>query len=151
MQRGIIETILGAVVLTIAFVFGFYIWQSKEGHGQNYDYHINVSFERIDGLTNGADVKIGGVKIGYVHDITVDPEFFDVNLHMRLDSQYRIPADSSASITSDGLLSDKFIALKIGNSKDMIANQGTLDNSETVVAFEELIARALFLLSNDSR
>lgn len=149
MQRGIIETILGIIVLATALFFGVTIWQSSFNAAHQYDYHIKVDFDRIDGLATGADVKIGGVKIGYVHDIAIDPEFYNVILDLRLDKALKIPNDSRAAIAADGLLSDKFVALNIGSAKEYVAHQGRLEQSEAVVSFEELIARALFLLTND--
>ena len=45
----------------------------------------SASFDRIDGLANGADVRIAGVKVGTVTDSRIDPESFARGTDLKVD------------------------------------------------------------------
>ena len=72
MQRNAIEPILGALVLAAAIAFLAYAYKTA-GQRSYAGYPLSARFSSIDGLQLGGDVKIGGVKIGQVTNISVDP------------------------------------------------------------------------------
>ena len=62
-------------------------------------------------------VKIGGVTVGLVEGITLDPVLFDAVVEMRIDQRFSdIPTDSSASILTSGVLGDRYIGLDPGGA-----------------------------------
>src|SRR5438445_331736 len=73
-----------------------------------------AKFDRIDGLSVGSDVRVAGVKVGSISATAVDPKTFQANVAFTVQPSLKIPRDSSAEVTSDGLLGGKFIALVPG-------------------------------------
>jgi phospholipid/cholesterol/gamma-HCH transport system substrate-binding protein len=68
-------TVVGLFVLlfsTALLAFGF--WLAKYGFEQKYDYYYLYFSEPVDGLTLDSTVKLKGVDVGKVSEITVLPE-----------------------------------------------------------------------------
>ncbi len=148
MSRNIVETILGAVVLLVAVVFMFYAYENsslKPVRG----YEVEARFNSVDGLSAGNDVRIGGVKVGSVLALSVDPQNYQVRVRMTLASDIKLPEDTSASITGDGLLGGKYVKVDPGDSENLIAPGGTIGKTKDVVVLEQLLGRAIFLLTEN--
>src|SRR5210317_2204271 len=62
-------------------------------------YRISARFSNVADLKDRAPVKIGGVTVGLVESITLDPIEFDAIVEMKIDKRFSdIPNDSGASI-----------------------------------------------------
>ena len=99
MNRNIVETIVGALVLVVAGVFVFYAFAKSDRTGPD-GYEITARFGRIDGLKRGADVTLSGVKIGTVTAIDLDKKKTIAGLRRKRWVMYngepeasRVPAD----------------------------------------------------------
>ena len=78
-------------------------------------YTITAAFDNIGGLKVRSPVTLSGVRIGQVSEITLDPMQFKAVVAMRIDTNQRqLPADTSASILTQGLLGANYISLKPG-------------------------------------
>lgn len=144
MKRNIIETVIGAFVLMVAAGFIFFAY-SNVGTGVASDsYTIFAQFERIDGLTNGSDVRVGGVKIGTVTKETLDPQTYLARVDMSIHNTVKLPKDSSAQIVSDGLLGSKYIAIIPGADEGMLAANEEIKYTQSSVNLETLIGKMMF-------
>jgi outer membrane protein OmpA-like peptidoglycan-associated protein len=97
-------------------------------------YRLTADFQNVDGLNNGAAVRIGGIHQGTVKEIDL-PSQPDgkITVVMNLKSATRniIKKDSRASIKTEGLLGDKYVEISFGSPKaEAVANDGTIP-SET--------------------
>src|SRR5204862_6904156 len=75
MSRNAVETVMGAVVLVVAAVFLFFAYTTTKvtaGTGNIY----TAQFSRVDGIRDGTDVRINGIKVGQVVSQTLDPKTF---------------------------------------------------------------------------
>ena len=81
-------------------------------------YRVYAVFDNIGGLKVRSPIKIGGVVIGRVSDISlksVNNDVYKPYVTMDLDAQYdKIPSSSSLSIKTSGLLGEQFIDINIG-------------------------------------
>ncbi len=148
MRRSAIETMLGAVVLLVAVVFLFLAYNSIDLKPTG-GYQVSAKFYAIDGLTVGSDVRIGGVKIGAVVKQYVDPEEFQAVVRLSIQDGIRIPTDSVATISSDGLLGGKYIKIEPGQSDDLVSAEGEIQETRDVIALEELLGKVIFLVTNE--
>ena len=83
--------------------------------GNEPTYRIYATFDNIGGLKARSPIKIGGVVIGRVADITLDPKTYLPRVAMDIDEQYnQIPDTSSLAIRTSGLLGEQFLALNVG-------------------------------------
>ncbi|NJR13789.1 MAG: MCE family protein [Phyllobacteriaceae bacterium] len=67
MNRNIIETIMGAVVLLVAVLFLAFAYSSSSTGGVD-GYEVTAKFGRVDGLVSGSDVRLSGIKVGSIVD-----------------------------------------------------------------------------------
>jgi len=116
------ETIMGAIVFIVAFLFLLYAVQKTNFKNEfsNNVFIIYASFESADGLRTGSDVMLAGVKVGSVSDINLNKEQYTADTTLSLFDNYNIPEDSEAIIVSDGLLGEKYISLNIGGSAESL-------------------------------
>jgi len=98
-RHGIAETLVGAGVLVVAAAFLVFAI-SRTGRATSAGYRLQASFERIDGLAVGADVRIAGVKVGSVLAERLDPKTYQANVTMSVGQGIQLPKDSSAEIDS---------------------------------------------------
>lgn len=150
MKRSVIETILGAVVLLVAGVFLVFAYNLSDIKSVD-GYQVSARFNAIDGLTLGSDVRIGGVKVGAVTDQYVDNEDFLAVVTLSIEDRIRLPEDSVLSITSNGLLGGKYVKIEPGSSEAYVENGGELQNTQDVRSLEDLIGRAIFLVTDSSQ
>ena len=75
--RNVSEMLAGAAVLVVAVGFLGYAIAST-GRTSTSGYTLNASFERIDGLGPGSDVRIAGVKVGRINSATIDPKITSI-------------------------------------------------------------------------
>lgn len=142
-QRNLAETVTGAVVLVVAVGFlGYAVANSGRTPVSGYDLHAR--FDRIDGLSVGADVRVAGVKVGSVVSAGVDPKTYQAEVAFTVQNAVKLPRDSSAEVTSDGLLGGKYISLVPGGDDKLIPAGGTVTITQSAVNVEELLGKFIF-------
>ena len=150
MGRNLIETIMGAVVLAVA---GFFlVFAYNHANIKTIDgYEVSATFASVGGLDTGADVKINGIKIGTVASQTLDPVTYDAVVKLSVAHGIKLPADTVAAISSEGLLGGKFVKLVPGKSETMIAAGGALGPSKNFKSIEEMVGQLIFLATSDNQ
>ncbi|MCY4480204.1 MAG: outer membrane lipid asymmetry maintenance protein MlaD [Rhodospirillales bacterium] len=143
MSRSLVETLLGAVVLAVAIGFVVFAY-NRSGVATVSGYEVSAAFNRVDGITNGSDVRIGGIKVGTVIDRELEPETFRAVLSMSIDETVELPTDSTAAVVSDGLLGGKFIDLQPGAEESLIKDGGRISYTQSSLLLEELIGKFAF-------
>ena len=112
--------------------------------GEN-TYKVTARFTNVADLKNRAPVKIGGVTVGLVEKITLDPVEFDAVVEMQIDRRFsEIPNDSGASILTSGVLGDRYIGLDPGGSFEVLADGDEIFVTQSAVVLETLISKYLF-------
>ncbi|HWU55490.1 MAG TPA: MlaD family protein, partial [Rhizomicrobium sp.] len=71
-QNNIAETLIGAGVVAVALVFAALAYY-RTGGASLSGYEINAKLPKADGLAVGTDVRLAGIKVGTVSDLTLDP------------------------------------------------------------------------------
>ncbi len=114
-NRRIGEILTGAAVLLVAAGFlAFAVAHS--GRTAASGYKLYASFDHIDGLSPGADVRIAGVKVGSVLNMRVDPKTFLAMVTLTVSDDIKLPKDTAAEVTSESLLGGKFLNLSPGGT-----------------------------------
>jgi phospholipid/cholesterol/gamma-HCH transport system substrate-binding protein len=150
MGRTFVETLMGAVVLAVAGIFlAFALSQSDLGVVKGYSLH--AAFASIGGLTNGSDVRINGIKVGTVLDQKIAPDSYEAVLTLSIRPDIHLPDDTVASISSEGLLGEKFLKLDPGHSKTMIAEGGAIANTKNSQSLEDQVGRIIFLATEGGK
>lgn len=114
-------------------------------------YFVSAKFTNIAELKDRAPVKIGGVTVGAIESIELDPYTFDAIVQMRIDQRFNeIPADTSASILTSGVLGDRYIGLEPGGDIDVLEDGDEIFITQSAVVLEQLISKFLFNTKGES-
>jgi phospholipid/cholesterol/gamma-HCH transport system substrate-binding protein len=139
MQRNVLETIMGAVVLVAAVAFLYVIYSGSGIKEDRGGYQLTVRFDRGGSVLPGTDVRISGVKIGAVTSQDFDPKMFQAVVKLNIRSDVELPVDSSAIITSDGLLGNYYIKLEPGAEDALLKNGDEIAHAQGALDLVELI------------
>jgi phospholipid/cholesterol/gamma-HCH transport system substrate-binding protein len=139
-----LETLVGAIVILAAL--GFFIFAAKATGfgGASGGYHISATFDNIDGVAIGSDVRIAGIKVGTVVGQQLDPKSYQAQIEMVLQPQVQLAEDTSAKITSEGLLGSKFVSLEPGGADAKLQEGGVISYTQGAVDIWSLISQAMF-------
>lgn len=148
MQKNLVETILGAVVLLVAGGFLTFFYKTTDIHPSN-GYVITAVFSQINGLDTGSPVKISGVKVGQVLDFALDPKNYRAVVRMNINNGVQLPKDTAAVIASAGLLDGKFMSLQPGSDDAMLQGGDQIQFTQSSPGFEELLGQVIFNLNKD--
>ena len=108
-------------------------------------YMVTARFTNVADLKDRAPVKIGGVTVGLVESISLDPVVFDASVVMKIDRRFAdIPNDSGASILTSGVLGDRYIGLDPGGSMEALVDGDEIFLTQSAVVLETLISKYLF-------
>lgn len=147
MQSNLVETLIGTLVVAVAAVFLFYGYTTS-GMRSSTGYRVNAAFSSVDGLATGADVRLSGIKIGTVVRQSLDPETYQAVVTLDIAPSVKLPDDSSAKITSEGLLGGSYISVTPGGSEELLANGGEIMFTQGSVDLMSLIGQAVFSASD---
>lgn len=114
-------------------------------------YTVLARFASVAGLKQGDPVKISGVSVGEVLEIRLVD--FRAQTVLALDGNLKLPADTIASIESNGLLGDAYISLSPGAADRDLAPGEQIARTESAISFTELISKYAFgaTLDGDSK
>ena len=143
MRGNVIETVMGAVVIMAAALFLVFAYKTSQLRSVP-GYQVSADFARVDGIRQGSDVRIGGIKIGSVVAEELDPKTFLANVRMTIDPSVQLPDDTVAEIISAGLLGDKYMSLVPGGSDKVIPPGGKITYTQSSVSLENLIGQMMF-------
>jgi phospholipid/cholesterol/gamma-HCH transport system substrate-binding protein len=126
------EIKVGVLVLAAIAGFTWLTWKSGtlasiSGTSSEYTRYLTSNFDDVDGLVTGAKVRIAGVVVGNVADITLS-KTGTAFVHMYVDDSLILPANVVAQVASSGIIGEKFISL----STDF-APEGVLKKEEEKV------------------
>ncbi len=137
------EIIVGTFVLICASFF--FVSSFKKSQSSNFEtYNIIAKFENADGLSDGADVKISGVKVGSVAKQSLDKETYRALISLDIAKTVTLSSDSSAKIASEGLLGSKYIAITPGGDEEFLKDGDEIQFTQSSVNFEELLGKFIF-------
>lgn len=149
MGRSVFETILGAVVLAVAGLFLVFAYNSSDMKVVQ-GYEVSANFPMVDGLKEGIDVKLNGVKVGTVTGMNLitapGPNQFLVHVAMTVDPSIKLPTDTMALVASESLLGGKYMSLEPGVDDDMVKTDGTgrITRTQAPMRLDDLIGQVIY-------
>ena len=117
MKENKLEVIIGAAVLTVALGFVVFLFQSTGlSVSSSRHYELKADFRSADGIHVGTDVRLAGVKVGTVSDLSLNVETYRAEAELAIENKVDIPDDSALTVSSEGLLGGNFIEIIPGAS-----------------------------------
>lgn len=142
MAGNTIESIIGAIVLLVAGGFLAFAYSSTD-IGTVDGYVLNARFDSIDGLNVGDDVRMSGIKVGSIIAQKLDTETFEAVVTLSVRPSVRLPDDTSAKITSDGLLGGHYLSIEPGGDEEFLAPGDRIQYTQGSVDLMGLIGKAV--------
>ena len=127
--------VVALIALTLAV--GATGWQSKKA-----TYTVSANFTGVGTLKVNAPVKMVGIEIGRVRDISLidDNGEYKAKVTMDIHQGVKLPQDSMIMVYTAGLLGAQFIGINQGNdATNFIQDGGQLTETEQAMQLEDLI------------
>ena len=143
------EAIAGLVVLAVAGWFLAFALGRTGASGSSH-YQLSASFPSAAGISVGSDVRVSGLKVGTVTAQKLDPVTFQAIVRFNVDAAVHLPLDSSAAITSEGLLGGSFVSLIPGGDSEMLAPGDEITDTQGATDLMGLIGSAINRSGSDA-
>ncbi len=125
-MKNTLETRLG-IFVALAAIAGVLIMETLGGvEWFRRGYHLNAEFNNAQDLKLGDRVKIAGVEVGKVENISLDETNNKVHVTMKLRRDAIVRTDSTATIKFTGLLGQNFVSLDFGSPSSPQAADGAM-------------------------
>jgi phospholipid/cholesterol/gamma-HCH transport system substrate-binding protein len=151
MQTKNIEIIVGAFLLAgiiALLVLAFQVSGLTNVIGRQ-GYEVTAAFDNVGDLRVRAPISMGGVRLGEVTHIQLDPHTFKAVVTLRINAnQNAIPTDSTASILTAGLLGSNYISLTPGFADTNLKNGDKIGMTHSAIILENLIGQLMFKLDS---
>ncbi len=132
------------LLLGIAALVFLAIQATNGGSFSSGSYRLTAEFANIGSLKPRAPVNLGGVRIGSVDSIELDPISFNARVTLAINTEYdQLPDDSSAAILTSGLLGDQYVGIEPGGSPEILQDGDKVLITSSAVVLEQLINRYL--------
>jgi phospholipid/cholesterol/gamma-HCH transport system substrate-binding protein len=140
-RENIGEALVGLLVVLLAVWFVMFAWDRTGGGTKAGATRVTAIFPSASGVSAGTDVRVSGLKVGSVKALSLDPQSYQVKVDIALDPSVKIPSDSSASITSEGLLGSTFVAFTPGGSPTPLKTGDTITDTQGAMDLMALIGQ----------
>jgi phospholipid/cholesterol/gamma-HCH transport system substrate-binding protein len=144
------EALIGLLVVLIAIWFGWYAFQRTGGGRVSNAIQVNALFPNASGISPGTDVRVAGIKIGQVATVRLDPKTFQAEVSLAIDPNSKLPDDSSAAITSEGILGGTYMNLIPGGSSTPFKDGDTILDTQGSVDLMSMVGQFINKSGGDS-
>jgi len=105
-------------------------------------YVLKARFESVGDLKQGAPIRLAGVKVGQVTSVRLKD--YSAEAELSIGRALVLPKDSVASIRTEGLLGNTYVALSPGGSLENLHDGGLVSRTEPALDLSDLLARYAF-------
>ena len=139
------ETVVGIFVVIGLFAIGYMtVKLGNVGFFGDSTYSLYANFNTVTGLREGNPVNMLGLEIGRVEKFTMDQENQVVKVHFKINKGIEIYDDAIASIKTEGLIGDKFVAMDPGGGGDLLADGDIITDTNSPTDIMDLISKYAF-------
>ena len=145
MKSNHFETILGSIILLFATYGLIIFFQANKSFDKDESIKISARFLKSGGVFIGNDVKLRGIKIGTVSNISLDENYL-AKIDMLVDKKIQIPESSEVIIQSEGILGNKYISIVPSDDKEkFLNNEEEFINIKDFESIEDQVSKIIFL------
>lgn len=142
MSESTTEVLVGGVVLAVAVGFLIYAGQATGfSPAKSSDYSLTASFRSGEGVSVGTDVRLAGVKVGTVTDMSLNTQTYRADTVLAVRNGVLIPDDSAVVISSEGLLGGNFVEVFPGGSLENLEAGGEILDTQGSVSLVSLLMK----------
>jgi phospholipid/cholesterol/gamma-HCH transport system substrate-binding protein len=119
-KENIVEALVGLLVVLVAIGFVSFAYNRTQAGTAGDGYVLKARFSNVTGVSPGTDVRVAGIKVGMVTKQSLDPGSFQAMVEFGIDKALKLPIDSSAAVTTEGLLGGTYVSLTPGGDSVML-------------------------------
>ena len=139
------ETVVGIfVVIGLACIGYMTVKLGNVGFFGDNTYSLYASFSTVTGLREGNPVNMLGLEIGKVEKFTLNQENQQVRVEFKINKGIEIYDDAIASVKTEGLIGDKYVAIDPGGGGDLLANGDTITDTNSPTDIMDLVSKYAF-------
>jgi phospholipid/cholesterol/gamma-HCH transport system substrate-binding protein len=139
------ETVVGIFVVIGLFCIGYMtVKLGNVGFLGDNMYSLYANFSTVTGLREGNPVNMLGLEIGRVEKFTMDQENQQVKVQFKINKGIEIYDDAIASVKTEGLIGDKFVAIDPGGGGDQLADGDMITDTNSPTDIMDLISKYAF-------
>jgi len=146
-----VGTFVIAAMLAMAILAFSVSGLSFKGEGSSYT--LSASFSNVGGLKERAPVKLGGVVVGRVEDISLDAESYMAIVRLSMyENKGVYPETSSLSILTSGLLGEQYIGITPGfvdEDIEMLGDGDSIEDTKSALVLEDLIGQFIYSINKE--
>lgn len=134
---------------TVFLVLGIFLIGNKDALFQS-TFRIKALFPTVEGLREGATVRLSGIDVGSVSDISIAGDTLGrVIVEMRIETKVKdfIRIDSRAAVETEGLVGNKIVVLSVGSSSSPIVQDGGYIKAKPPINVTQMIEEGQVTLS----
>jgi phospholipid/cholesterol/gamma-HCH transport system substrate-binding protein len=129
----------GCLLLVLVYLYGGRDWrEARASTGTSGHKMVVAKFNRVDGLVEGGDVMLGGIRVGTVSKMMLDDHYRAV-VTMKIFGDMPLPVDTSAAIHTDGLFGSKFLVLEPGGDPTKLKSGNEIVFTQDAVIVSDLL------------
>tara|TARA_R110002012_G_scaffold281545_2_gene470707 strand:+ start:58630 stop:59079 length:450 start_codon:yes stop_codon:yes gene_type:complete len=141
MREDLPEILVGGVVLAAALGFAVFAGQAAGVGGSGGGYTLQASFRSLEGVDVGTDLRLAGVKIGKVTDVSLNGETFRADTTVKISDGIEIPNDSALIVSSEGLLGGNYMEIVPGGSASYFTQGDVISDTQGAVSLISLLLK----------
>ena len=141
MSEKVIEIFVGTVVLMVALFFLAFALKVTNFNSGDDTYNLAASFRSAEGIDVGTEVRMAGVKIGSVNSLDLNSMTLQADAEFLIITDIKIPDDSAAVISSEGLLGGSFVEIIPGGSFEDLVSGSRIQDTQSSVSLITLLLK----------
>src|SRR5690606_326382 len=114
-------------------------------------YTVYADFSSIDGVKAGNDVRISGVKVGSINQITLNEDNYRARIEMAIADSVKLPLDTVAIVASESLLGGKYIAREAGGDEEFLSDGDSSEYTQSTPSLEKLLGQVIYSVGGDKK
>ena len=138
-KKKIFVGFLFAMLLAISMVV---LHERSVTRQSSHGFTLYALFNKIDGVTSGAEVRLGGLNVGRVVSQSFANEY-QIKVEMALDKNYNLPVDSSVQIETDGLMGPKHLEIVPGADDELLNDGDSFGYTQDVMILNDLLEKVV--------
>jgi len=141
MTENTTEVAVGGAVLAVAIGFLVYAAQATGLGPASGSYELRAAFRSVEGIKLGTDVRIAGVKVGTVTDLSLNPQTFMAEARFTVRDGIELSDDTTVLVSSEGLLGGNFVELMPGGSPFNLEPGAEIEDTQGAVSLTTLLMK----------
>ena len=146
-QHRSLEITVGVFVIAGIVLLGFFVFVIGDlSTVFQPSYRLRVLFDSANGITDGSPVQYAGVEVGKIQSVSIvyprDLSAPKVQLLVKLPASVHVRADDDASISTFGLLGEKYLEISPGPGQGAVLEQDGQLAGKPPVSTERIMERS---------